>query len=110
MKSNCRTILVNSAQTAGHEVISDTANDIVMVIKDGWPCRWNPIDCSETAFQLMADACLTVEITDNDCEAWKIVGDRRIWQSEPFGNHHGNKFAATRMAIVRLAAELQEVE
>ena len=102
-------LLERAAKAAGYEYIKpiDEYDGSLGLELGTNPMRtksWNPIQSDADAFRLMVDCGLTVEITEDDCEAWTIRDDRRLWHSEAFGHHHNDKHAATRMAIVRAAS------
>jgi hypothetical protein len=80
--------------------------------KDGWICfanedPWDPLEDDADAFRLMVDCNINVEFWDHKVGA--AILDYFPDENPVFyADHSNDKHAATRMAIVRAAAQSQE--
>ena len=95
-------LLELSAKAGGYQYMP--ANGCIVV--DGIPGRWNPLTDDGDALRLAV--AVEAEIVPN-CSAkngvYVYVDHPNVFR-ELYVNHGGDKFAATRRAIVRAAAEI----
>jgi len=66
---------------------------------------WNPLDDNADAFELMVDLTLDVDFIDQWTTVWHWIGDDRTVEVE---SENCDRYAATRLAIVRAAAAIGE--
>lgn len=86
-------LLIDAALAAGYEIKVEPPN--VFINGRG---NWNPIEADADAFRLMVDCGIDVAL-DDECV------DADGWLTIYFSGHNNDKHAATRMAIVRAAAQ-----
>lgn len=102
-------LLIDAARAAGYDVYDDHKGDLVLLNGEfGVKTRFNPIESDADAFRLMVDCSLWVEQKKGGAEAYqRNVPSHSFAYYESYTDHN-NKHAATRLAIVRAAAQSQE--
>ncbi len=66
-------------------------------------CQWNPLSDDGDALRLAVKLNLHLGLEDSVANAWPAGQMFKVWATEP---HGGDAAAATRRAIVRVAAEI----
>lgn len=64
---------------------------------------WNPIDSDTAAFRLAIKLGIEIDPNNQGVSTAKYRGKIYVYAEEP---HDGDPYAATRLAIVRVAAEI----
>ena len=95
-------LLERAAKAAGYDVYF-WSDKCARMDTHGTP-NWNPIESDADAFRLMVDCSLMVLVFDLRV----IVEDSGPLIKEQYADHNNDKHAATRLAIVRAAAQSQE--
>jgi hypothetical protein len=93
-----RELLELAARAAGYKYKS--ANECIVI--DGIPGRWNPVLDDGDALRLAVQLNFTVDVQD-DQKCVEVRSYDFLPMQEPFA---GDRFVATRCAIVRAAAEI----
>ncbi len=112
--STDRELLEKAARAAGIELAPrgwvDEYGAVIGYEREG-PIRWNPLTDDGDALRLAVELGLEVDACGDDiCCRYsphkeKMVGRREVWINVEEG---GDRYAATRRAIVRAAAALGE--
>ena len=97
-------LLKRAAQSVGMTGEWSEKLDCFVLLENGrYEAAWNPIRDDHDAFRLAIEAGIDVHIRNGYTEA---VVHRSTGKSACCEPHDGDKVAATRLAIVRTAAEL----
>lgn len=94
-------LLLDAAKAAGY--LTESWHDSEAYI-DGMLSRWNPLTSDADAFRLMVDCELNATQLNHCSIVLAVAGAVQ----EYYSDHNNDKHAATRMAIVRAAAQSQE--
>lgn len=104
-----RELLERAAKAAGIEIYFDedgSCHTYVAIHVDSYVSRpWNPLNDDGDAFRLAVKLGICIDIDLPDQQTWAIDVSRNRSPIEP---HGGDACAATRLAIVRAAAAMQE--
>lgn len=100
-------LLERAAKAAGYTFCADRDDNLVISSLAGWQ-QWNPINNDADAFRLMVDCGIDVTF-NRHCLMASRYDFLNMCRSDPVSEEfNNNKHAATRMAIVRAAAQSQE--
>ena len=104
-----RRLLTLAAKAAGYKVKwRDSDEGFFFGLGTYTPIYWNPLTDDGDAFRLAVQLGF-MATGDDDCAAATNIHDpkSRVWM-ESLSDHHGDKMAACRRAIVRAAAAVGE--
>ena len=105
---NTRELLTLAAKAAGIEVVEQRSGGLPWTIRvDGKSYPWNPLTDDGDAFRLAVKLNMQIVITGYELEGVGITDCKAGLGKWAGGSlHNGDPLTATRLAIVRAAAEI----
>lgn len=102
-------LLIDAARAAGYEHRTKYNPDLHWIKNpDGTWVTWQPLIHDADAFRLMVDCGIDVDFDDDAGASFATSRVTDAVRMTLWADHNNDKHAATRMAIVRAAAQSQE--